>query len=154
MKICFLHILRIVPLIFGALFTLSVQAAAVSANAKIYAEIISPAKVAVAASAELLFSASTGVLTLTIPGAGGSGAAGAQEGWLTLTSTGVAGNAIIFSITNAAALTTLALALATSGGSFGVNGVLGSGQGVHLVITKVAPGIDGVGRVYAIVAYN
>lgn len=123
----------------------------ISANATI----ISPTEGAIVAAAELLKSASTGVLTLSIPGAGASGTGdGAVVEGVTLTSTGVVGNTIVFSIADAASLATLVSALASSGGSFGTNGILSTGQGVHLVVTQIVPGGNGKGTVYAIIAYN
>lgn len=143
-----------------ALQPVPVQAA--TATASVSAEIISPAVVSVDAASDLLFSASTGVLTLTIPGAGSS--ADAEVKWgMKLTSTGLLGNPIIFSTNDITALTTLSSALEISVGSFGVNGMLGTGQGFRLFVTQIVQGDTGTtckgelcrnGTVYAIVAYN
>ena len=73
---------------------------------------------------------------------------------MTLTSTGVVGNTIFFSTADAAPLAMLVSALASSGGSFSTNGILSTGQGVHLVVTQVVQGGNGSGTLYAVVAYN
>ncbi|MFZ2950012.1 MAG: hypothetical protein WA003_11055 [Desulfuromonadaceae bacterium] len=141
-------------LLAGALL-LPASVGAASATATSSATIISPTEVDDIPAAELLKSASTGVLTLSIPGAGASGTGdGAVVEGVTLTSTGVVGNTIVFSIADAASLATLGSALASSGGSFDTNGILSTGQGVHLVVTRVVQGGNGKGTVYAIIAYN
>ena len=148
-----------VIIVLSALFFTGVltnlQAYAASANAAATATIISTTNVAIVAAAELLQSASTGVLTLSIPGTGASGVyTGGSGGGMTLTSTGVAGNTIIFSTTDSAPLSSLLQSLAASGGSLGVKGILSSGQGVSLSVTNAVQSGDGRGTVYAIVAYN
>lgn len=119
------------------LFTgaLSAMAATATSSASVSATIISPTEVANVTAAELLQSASTGVLTLSIPGTGASGvdSAGAAGG-MTLTSTGVVGNTIIFSTTDSATLASLVQTLAASGGSLGIKGILSNGQGVSLSV--------------------
>lgn len=138
-------------LLAGALlFAVPVRAATATAMAS--ATLISPTEVAIDA-AELLQSASTGVLTLSIPGAGASGvdSAGASAG-MTMTSTGVVGNTIIFSTTDSATLASLVQTLAASGGSLGIKGILSTGQGVSLSVTNAVQ--DGNGTVYAVIAYN
>ena len=73
---------------------------------------------------------------------------------MTLTSTGVLGNTIVFSTTDSASLASLVLALAASGGGFGMNGILSTGQGVSLFVTHAEQAVNGKGTVYAVVAYN
>ncbi len=125
---------------------------AATAIATATAQVISPTEVLFVTAAELLKSASVGVLTLSIPGAGASGTGdGAVVEGVTLTSTGVVGSTSVFSIADAASLVS---ALASSGGSFGTNGILSTGQGVHLVVTQVEQGDNGKGTVYVVVAYN
>lgn len=128
--------------------------AASTSTATASAIVISPTEVSIVTAAELLKSASVGVITLSIPGAGALGADGGAEVGMTLTSTGVVGSTIAFSTTNSASLTSLVQALAASGGSFGMNGILSTGQGVSLFVTHAEQGDNGKGIVYAIVAYN
>jgi hypothetical protein len=73
---------------------------------------------------------------------------------MTLTSTGVNGNTIVFSTTDSAPLAALVQALAASGGSIGMNGILSTGQVVSLFVTHAEQGDNGKGTVYAVVAYN
>lgn len=124
-----------------------------AATATATAIVISPTEVATVAAAELLNSASTGVLTLNIPG-GASGTSYAAVEGMTLNSTGVRGNTIIFSTTDTAPMAALVQALAASGGSFGMNGILNTGKGVSLSVTNAVQNGNGKGTVYAIVAYN
>ena len=140
------------PLLLGVLINLTAQAATTTATAS--ATIISPTEAGIVAAAELLKSAGTGVLTLSIPGAGASGTDDGMVAGMTLISTGVRGNTIVFSTTDSAPLTSLVLALAASGGSFGMNGILSTGQGVSLFVTHAEQAGNGIGTVYAIVAYN
>ena len=145
------YLLSVLCLNFSILVCSEV-AYAVDAKAVTSVTVISPSKVAADAAAELLFSASVGVLTLTIPGSAGLLSDANAGGELTLTSSGVSGNSIVFSVSDAAAISALIEALSASGGSFGVAGLLSTGQGVHLVVTG-ATQAEG-GKVYAIVAYN
>ncbi len=73
---------------------------------------------------------------------------------MTLTSTGVLGNTIAFSTPDSASLTSLIKALAASGGSISMNGILSTGQVVSLFVTHAEQGDNGKGTVYAVVAYN
>jgi hypothetical protein len=142
-------------LVIGVFLAAGTNAVATTSTTSVSVTVISPPEVAIVAADELLKSASIGVLTLSIPGAGASGTgAGAVMEGMTLISTGVVGNTIVFSTTDSASLTSLVSALAASGGTFGVNGILSTGQGVHLVVTQVVPGGNGKGTVYAIIAYN
>ena len=150
-----LNLIATMALLFAEALLLSASVQAASATSAVSVTVIYPTEAEVIPAAELLKSASTGVLTLSIPGAGVSGTGdGAVVAGVTLTSTGVVGNAIVFSIADAASLATLGSALASSGGSFGTNGILSTGQGVHLVVTRVVQGGNGKGTVYAIIAYN
>lgn len=150
-----LNLIATIALLLTEALLLSASVQATSATATVSVTVIYPTEVTLIAAAELLKSASTGVLTLSIPGAGASGTGdGAVVEGMTLTSTGVVGNTIVFSTADAASLATLVSALASSGGSFGTNGILSTGQGVHLVVTQVVQGGNGKGTVYAIIAYN
>lgn len=145
-------ITTIALLLSGALL-FSASAEAVTATASV--TIISPTEVSIISAAELLKSASIGVLTLSIPG---SGAFGSEDdktvGEITLTSTGVLGNTIAFSTADSAPLASLIRTLAASGGSFGMTVILSTGQMVNLVITNAEEDSNVTGRVYAIVEYN
>lgn len=141
-------------LLFAEALLLSASVQAASATSAVSVTVIYPTEVKLIAGAELLQSASTGVFTLSIPGGGATGTGDGTAAGMTLTSTGVVGNTIVFSIADAASLATLVSALASSGGSFGTNGILSTGQGVHLVVTQVVQGGNGKGTVYAIIAYN
>jgi len=99
------------------------------------AQVISPTEVLIVTAAELLKSASTGVLTLSIPGGGATGTGDGTGAEMTLTSTGVNGNTIAFSTPDSASLTSLIQTLAASGGSIGMNGILSTGQVVSLFVT-------------------
>lgn len=146
-------IATIALLLAGALL-LPASAEAVTATAS--ATIISPTEVLIVAAAELRFSASTGVLTLSIPGAGASGAGDGAAAGMTLSSTGVRGNTIVFSTTDSAPMASLVQALAAYGGTFGMNGILSvsNGQVVSLFVTHAEQGGNGKGAVYAVAAYN
>ncbi len=203
-----------------------IKAYAATANAAVSAEVISPTSASIDAAAELLKSASTGMLTLSIPGAGalfaskdgggssvgttlspspglsaatagndvassdfvlptsisGAGAAAASKdgassdgttpasvpgdsaptasgdsassGGVTLTSTGVRGNSIVFSTTDTASLASIVTALAASGGSIQISGIMSSGRGVSLTISHAVNNGNGSGTVLATVAYD
>jgi len=139
-------------LTLGILSVAEVKAFTINATAT--AIVISPTNASIDAAAELLKSASTGMLTLSIPGAGASSTKDAVPDGMTLTSTGVRGNTIVFSTTDTAPLAALVTALATSGGTVGVNGTLNTGQGVSLTITHAVDNGNGKGTVHAIVAYD
>ncbi len=143
-------------LVIGVFLAAGTKAvAATNSTTSVSAQIISPTEVSIVTAAELLQSASTGVLTLSIPGGGATGTGDGTTGEMTLTSTGVRGNTIIFSTTDSAHLASLVQqALAASGGSFGMNGILSNGLGVNLLITQVEQNDNGTGRVYAILVYN
>lgn len=144
-------ITTIALLLSGALL-FSASAEAVTATAS--ATIIPPPGAVIVSAAELLQSATTGVLTLSIPGGGATNTGDGTGAGMTLTSTGVVGNTIAFSTSDSASLTSLVQALAASGGSIGMNGILSSGQVVSLFVTHAAQGDNGTGRVYAIIVYN
>lgn len=128
---------------------------AATANASAGVTIISPAEVTTTAATELLQNASTGVLTLSIPGAGGVSGSGSEAAVeMTLTSTGVPGSSVVFSTTDSSGLTSLIQGLAESGGSFGSNGVMSAGQGVSLSVTSTVQNANGRGTVYVVVSYN
>lgn len=128
------------------------KTSAATTTAAVSATIISPTEVSIVTAAELLKSASTGVLTLSIPGGGATGTG--DGAGMTLSSTGVVGNTIAFSTTDSDSLTSLIQALAASGGSIGMNGMLSTGQVVSLFVTHAEQGDNGKGIVYAVVAYN
>jgi hypothetical protein len=140
------------PLLLGTLIYFAAQAATITAT--VSATIISPTEVPIVTAAELLKNASTGALTLRIPGGGATGTDSGATGEMTLTATGMLGNSIVFSTTDSAHLASLVEALAASGGSLDTNGILSGGQGVKLVITQVVQNDNGSGRVYAILVYN
>ena len=141
--------------VFLILVILSVSdVEAFTLKASVSASVVSTTNASIDAASELLKSASTGVLTLSIPGAGASSAKDAVSDGMTLTSTGVRGNTIVFSTTDTAPLTALVTALASSGGTVGVNGTLSTGQGVSLTITHAIDNGSGKGTVHAIVAYD
>lgn len=140
-------------LIFGMLSATDVIAVTITATAS--ATVISPTEARIVEAAELLKSASVGVLTLSIPGAGASGTGDGAVVGMTLTFTGVLGDTIVFSTTDSATLASLILALSAYGGSFGMNGILSTGQGGgSLFVTHAEQDGNGKGTMYAIVAYN
>lgn len=144
-----------ISLFVGILVFIFVETAcSASATAVVGCTIVSTTDVAITAAAELLQSASTGALTLSIPGAGASALKDGATDGMTLTSTGVRGNTIVFSTTDTAPLAALVSALTTSGGTVGVNGTLSTGQGVSLSITHAVDNGNGKGTVHAIVAYD
>lgn len=128
-----------------------------SATGTASATLIAPATVTNDAAAELLSSASPGVLTLSIPGAGNAPASGVAGGGALLGSieaipTATAVTAAI--ATDSAALEGLLNEMSRSGGPLNKNGLLSSGQGLNLVVTHVRQTASDQGRLYAVVVYN
>ena len=124
--------------VFLILVILSVSdVEAFTLKASVSASVVSTTNASIDAASELLKSAKDAV----------------SDG-MTLTSTGVRGNTIVFSTTDTAPLTALVTALASSGGTVGVNGTLSTGQGVSLTITHAIDNGSGKGTVHAIVAYD
>lgn len=127
-----------------------------SAIALVDATVISPAQVSFDIATELLFSASTGVLTVSIPG--GTGAVSSSGG--TVDGASLAGGS------NSPTRTSGSISSITESSSEGVkdvvaavtelktasaSGTLATGQGISVSLT---PSGQGDGNVYAIVAYN
>lgn len=131
-----------------SLLVLQLLTPAWAATATVSAEVVAPALVLVDASAQL-GNAATGVLTLSIPGAGG-----APQTSLALTvSATTASGAVFFSTQDAAGLGRLITRMATAGGVLSTGGIL-NGQGVQIVVVQASQSGDGGGTVTAIVTYN
>lgn len=127
---------------------LSAPAGAASVEANASATVLSPALVAADAAAQVLLETSTGVLTLSIPGA----AAVAMQ----VSSVEVVpqSGTMVFSVAEGAAgLAELVAQLGEAGGSLSSSGTL-NGQGIQIVVLGAEQHGDGGGTVTAIVTYN
>lgn len=123
---------------------------ATTATAQIGASVISNGQVSTDANTQMLLSSTTGVLILSIPGAGGS-----APTLMTLTANGSVseGSPSVFTSSDGTSLATLISQMAATGGTLNTSGTL-SGVGVQIVVIKTAACRDRGGKVTAIVTYN
>lgn len=133
------------------LWPASVDAASVNVVAS--ATVVAPAQVTADAALRWQFSANFGVLTLSIPGAGGLDDPEPLKK-MTLTMSGEVAwdSPMVFSASDSGGLAALISRLVTSGGSLATSGTL-SGMDVQIVVLEAAQSGDG-GTVTAIVSYN
>lgn len=139
-------------LLIGGLFML-VSSEAATATGRAEATILPSVQVAADAKTQWMLSSTVGVLTLSIPGAGGLDDSEPKKRMtLTLSGEVVWGSPMVFSASDSGGLAALIAQLATSGGSVSTSGTL-SGMDVKIVVLEAAPSGDG-GAVTAIVSYN
>lgn len=121
---------------------------AAGAGASVGASVVSTALVAADAAAQVLLETSTGVLTLSIPGA----AAVAMQ--VSAVEVVPQSGTMVFSVAEGAAgLAELVAQLGEAGGSLSSSGTL-NGQGIQIVVLGAEQHGDGGGTVTAIVTYN
>lgn len=131
----------------------AVSAHAASATASVSLSVVAPAQVVADANTQWMLNSTVGVLTLSIPGAGGLDDLEPKKRMtLTLSGEVVWGSPMVFSASDSGGLAALIAQLATSGGSVSTSGTL-SGMDVKIVVLEAAPSGDG-GAVTAIVSYN